>query len=57
MITDQPVLIINRWKFANNVTQVTDPTVIYYVEETGSWSRTDNGIIVTVSDDEVKTGN
>ncbi len=31
----------------------TDPTVIYYVEETASWSRTENGVIFDVSDNEV----
>lgn len=40
-------------EFANNTGQVTNPDVIYYVEETGLWSRTDNGVVSQVSDDEI----
>jgi outer membrane receptor protein involved in Fe transport len=40
--------------FANNLTQVTDPSVIYYVESTDAWTRVVNGAIVEVPDAEVK---
>lgn len=46
-------VIYQAMDFANNTSQVTDPDVIYYVEETGLWSRIENGVVLGVSDDEV----
>ena len=39
--------------FATNLTQVTNPLMIYYVEETGMWSRVVEGNVVQVPDNEI----
>lgn len=39
--------------YASNTTQVTDPSVIYYLEQTQTWSRIENSSIVAVPDEEI----
>jgi len=39
--------------YATNTTQITDPSMIYYLEQTGSWNRLEGGAIVQVPDSEI----